>query len=190
MVMVHRWQIRLNLFLLALLALLLTGITVGCAFSAKSLPKSENDIDEKSSSHPNLDTRLAEWIRKSQPDSALIKANQLIKSTLRKDKIIGTYWRGISLIQLGHLDSARTLFGFYRGKWGNASREAHAETLMSLLEEKGPKPCSTPVGAQRAETTRLEGLERQNQGLLAEVEKLQMEKSRYERLLRELDRLP
>jgi hypothetical protein len=188
MVALSYWRIRIILAMLALAWLW------GCAASQPEAPTVEMAL-QASESFTEDDSRLAEWIKLNQPDSAMALANQLTASGKRSSKIIGTYWRAVSLLQMGHADSAKALFEFYRGKWSPNWREASAESFLKLLRERSARaaavqPCATAGSPGKMDGHRLEALEAENAALHSEVDRLKADNSRFEKLLRELDKLP
>lgn len=135
--------------------------------------------------------KVVSLLRAGDAQQALRLSDQMIEMDLPSQRQAGAYWKAVSLIYLGRSDSAATWLKLRRGQWGGGLREAYAETLLYTLESK-PDPCkdvSNPAG-DKGSHARLEAMERRSAELQSEVERLQSEKVRYEKLLHELDHLP
>jgi hypothetical protein len=190
-----RWQLRLIATLLAWYAL--SGMT-GCAASrtsadsdaqmeGESIGPGKNALD----TDPNPDSVIGGMVRAGEHESALVAAESLIVRGSAREQLVGAYWKAICLTHLNRLDSAMILLRKHRGRWGGVMRETGAETLLRALESKdGPVRADPAPSLDKTLLVRAESLEKRTLEMQNEIERLQAENTRYEKLLRELDRLP
>jgi hypothetical protein len=190
-----RWQLRLIATLLAFYAF---SIMVGCAMSktaADSEASLEGDSTDSgktnSDADPNPDRKIGSMVRAGEHESALAVAESLITRGSAREQLVGTYWKVICFTHLNRLDSAMALLRKHQGRWGGVMRETSAETLLRALEGKEvPVRADPSHSPDKALWVRAESLEKRTAELQNEIERLQVENTRYEKLLRELDRLP
>jgi hypothetical protein len=184
------WRLRVILVMLAATAwsLALSGCAAGgtqAGGAANSRAPSMAEIDA------DYDRQIGQMVRSGEHEDALRISEKLMTAGTARERLIGTYWKAVSLTHLGRLDTAWAILHVNRGRWGGVMRETSAETLRRALETKAPVACydNTPQ-PEKGLSNRLESLEKRTTELQSEIERLQVENVRYEKLLRELDRLP
>lgn len=112
-------------------------------------------------------------------------ARELIREGDGRERSVGRFWNTVCLLRQRRFDSAQAQVRASGGDWQSPMRRALIETLMEMsiavqTRDSGPKN----GGAK------LENMERRIAELQAEIERLLAENRRYEKLLKDLDRLP
>lgn len=140
---------------------------------------------------PDTDRKIGQLVNQGRYEEAMREADQWLALGSPRGVAIGAYWKAICLTHLNRSDSAIAHLKKYRGRWGGVMRDISAETLLRALETKAVQP--TPGNAtapDKSSQARIESLERRTAEMQSEIERVQAENARYEKLLRELDRLP
>lgn len=171
-------------------AALAAGLLAACAGTTAPGPAEET-------SRPSLDRVLArtaakgEWERVSRmSDSAFAAGNAA-------DREAAAYWKAVAWLYRDQPDSAQALLEGSQNKWTPGPRKVHALLLLKLVrescaaravararpEETEPRAPAPDRGLQE----RVESLERESSGLRAENQRLEVEKEKYQRLLKDLE---
>ncbi len=162
----------------------------GCAGERPAERKFSSAV-ARSAEGNDEERKVVMLLRAGDAQQALRLSDQMMELDSPAQRKAGAYWKAVSLVYLGHLDSAVAWLKFRRGQWGGGQREALAEVLLFTLETK-PHPCreSALAAGDKAALGRFEAMEKRVTELQGEVDGLQREKVRYEKLLHELDHLP
>jgi hypothetical protein len=114
------------------------------------------------------------------------------------DREIALYWKAVAWLYRGETDSALALLESQQGRWTAGSLRVHGALLHKLVREscasrpvaaRGRTEESEPRSAlvERALQDRLEALERERTDLRAENQRLETEKEKYQKLLKDLE---
>ena len=129
------------------------------------------------------------------------KAFRLCDSALAKgdaaDREVASYWKAVAWLFRDEPDSALAILESRQGKWSAGARKVHGMLLLKLVREskaarvparvRPEEADPRPVPGERALQDRVEALEKESSGLRAENQRLETEKEKYQKLLKDLE---
>jgi hypothetical protein len=180
----------IRLSALAALAGLTAGLLAGCAGTAAPEPA-------EGTSRPSLDRALARVAAKGEWEKVSRMSDSAFAAGNAADREASAYWKAIAWLYREQPDSAQALLEGSQNKWTPGPRKVHALLLLKLVRES----CATralararpedaearPAPADRGLQDRVESLERESSGLRAENQRLEVEKEKYQKLLKDLE---
>jgi hypothetical protein len=116
-------------------------------------------------------------------------ADSLAASADPMEREIGLYWKAVCYLYRDRPDSAVAILEPMQGKWSGGLRAIHGEAFLRLAREAGEARAASRV--RRDEVARLshenDAMARETGALKAEIARLETEKRKYERLIKELE---
>jgi hypothetical protein len=128
-------------------------------------------------------------------DKALRTADSLAASKDPTDREIAAYWKVMAWLYRDEPDSALALLEGSQGKWTGGMRKVHAALFLSLARDasqnrsshgRPPELAHSPL-PDKAIQDRMESLQKETGELRAENARLETEKEKYQRLLKDLE---
>lgn len=172
----------------ALAAALLAGLLSACASAPAPVGESPP---------PSLDRAFARLAAKGEWDKTLRLADSAHAAGKGADREAAAYWKALAWLYRDQPDSAQALLESAQGKWTPGPRKVHAMLLLKLVREscatralaraRPEEPEARPPAQDRALQERVETLERESSDLRAENQRLETEKQKYQRLLKDLE---
>jgi hypothetical protein len=130
------------------------------------------------------------------------KANEMADSLLAtKDQAareIAVYWKSIAWLYLDRPDSAIALLEAYHGKWTGGLRRVHSEAFLRLAKDASEARLAARQSQEDAQShltqaqpllNRVEALHSETVLLRAEIARLETERSKYQKLLKDLEKV-
>jgi hypothetical protein len=146
---------------------------------------------------PSLDRALAHAASKGDWERTLRLADSARAAGAPADREIALYWKAVAWIYRAEPDSALALLESQQGRWTAGSLRVHGTLLYKLVREscasrpvvhtRPEEPEPRPALVERAWQDRLEALERERTDLRAENQRLETEKEKYQKLLKDLE---
>lgn len=174
----------------AALAALAAGLLAACAGATAPGPAEET-------SRPSLDRTLARVAAKGEWERALRISDSAFAVGSAADREAAAYWKSVAWLYRDQPDSAQALLEGSQNKWTPGPRKVHALLLLKLVREScaaramaraRPEETETRAAApDRGLQERIESLERESSGLRAENQRLEVEKEKYQKLLKDLE---
>lgn len=147
-------------------------------------------LSEKDHAVKQCSSDIAQWILENHLDSALEKTNQLRNSKNNDERELGTYWKAIYLLEKSEKDSAQVILESYNNRWSNPLREVHAKAILRLLDQiKKANTRPRNIDPTNAMQEKLDQLENQTGELRNMILQLQLDKKKYEKVLKELEKI-
>jgi hypothetical protein len=116
-------------------------------------------------------------------------ADSLSASADPMEREIGTYWKAVCYLYRDRPDSAVAILEPMQGRWSGGLRAIHGEAFLRLAREAGEARAASRV--RRDEVARLshenDAMSRETGALKAEIARLETEKKKYEKLIKELE---
>lgn len=116
-------------------------------------------------------------------------ADSLSASADPMEREIGTYWKAVCYLYRDRPDSAVAILEPMQGRWSGGLRAIHGEAFLRLAREAGEARAASRV--RRDEVARLshenDAMSREAGALKAEIARLETEKKKYEKLIKELE---
>jgi hypothetical protein len=170
----------------ALLAL--SGLMAGCA-ATKDAP-----VAEEPAKAP-MDRILARMVSKGEYDRAFRTADSLTASKEPAEREIALYWKAVTWLYRSQPDSALSILEANQGKWTGGLRRVHSSLFLAMAREASH---NRTAGAVRHEETvrpapdrsmqdRVDALQKETGELRAENARLESEKEKYQKLLKDLE---
>ena len=142
------------------------------------------------------DREIAAYLFRGQNDAASRLADSLMHSEVPREKERGLYWKAVSFLYRDEPERAVSILEPQRGKWSSGIREVHAEALLRLSRESVQTRAN--ARAQRDEPSRpatqdktlhekIDALQKENGDMRTEITRLETEKKKYEKLLKDLE---
>jgi hypothetical protein len=113
------------------------------------------------------------------------------------EREIAIYWKAVAWLHRSEPDSALALLEGQQGRWTGGSLRVHGTLLYKLVREscaarpvahgRSEEPDPRPALVERALQDRLDALERERTDLRAENQRLETEKEKYQKLLKDLE---
>ena len=146
---------------------------------------------------PAFDRALARAAAKGDWDRTMRLADSARASGTPADREIATYWKAVAWLYRAEPDSALALLESQQGRWTGITLRVHGPLLYKLVREscaarpvtrgRTEDPDPRPALVERALQDRLEALERERTDLRAENQRLETEKEKYQKLLKDLE---
>ena len=166
---------------------LAAALLAGCAATKEPLV-------EEAAKAP-MDKMLARMVFKGEYDRAIKVADSLAATKDPADREIASYWRAVTWLYRGDPDSALVILEANQGKWAGGLRKVHAGLFLSLARENSQ---CRPAGRVRREDPakpapdkslqdRVDALQKENGDLRMESARLETEKEKYQKLLKDLE---
>ena len=172
-----------------LAAVLAAGLLAACAGG----PPAAAGVEDARSS---LDRALARAIYKGDWGRAFRLSDSALASRNPPDREVGAYWKAVAWLYRDAPDSAQALLESMQGKWTAGSRKVHGTLLLKLARESSPshsparsraEEIERPPATERALQEKLETLEKETCDLREENQRLETEKGKYQKLLKDLE---
>jgi hypothetical protein len=172
------------------LAALAAGLLAACAGTSAPAPAEE-------ASRPSLDRALARVAAKGEWEKVLRMSDSASAVGNAADREAAAYWKALAWLYREQPDSAQALLESSQNKWTPGPRKVHALLLLKLVREScasralaraHPEEAEArPAAPDRGLQERVESLERESSGLRAENQRLEVEKEKYQKLLKDLE---
>ncbi len=166
--------------------LLSAALLAGCA--ARQEPGAEEP-------RAPMDKILARMMFKGEYDKTAKAADSLSASKEPADREIAAYWKAMSWLYRGDPDSALVILEANQGKWTGGLRKVHAGIFLTLAREASQSRVALRVRHEdpvkpvpdKSMQDRVEALQKENVDLRAETARLETEKEKYQKLLKDLE---
>ena len=176
-------------------AILALALVAACAGS-KPAPDMTDEVSAKgpsSSSNPSAkvppDKGIARMLASDNVGLAQATADSLSGSKDPVEREIGRYWKAVCYLYRDRPDSAVAILEPMQGKWSGGLRAIHSEAFLRLAREASEARAASRV--RRDETARLthenDAMAKEYVSLKAEISRLETEKKKYEKLLKDLE---
>jgi hypothetical protein len=171
------------------LALAAAFLLPGCAATREPTPSEE-------ASRVSMDKILARMVSKGELDKAQRMADSLSASKEPAEREIAAYWKAVAWLYRDEPDSALVILEANQNKWTGGMRKVHTGLLLSLAKESSQSRAASRVrvsDANKAATPdksmqeRIESLQKETGDLRAENARLETEKEKYQKLLKDLE---
>jgi hypothetical protein len=146
---------------------------------------------------PALDRALARSAARGDWDRTMRLADSARAYGAPGEKEIALYWKAVAWLYRSEPDSALALLESQQGHWTAGSLKVHGALLYKLVREtcaarpvahnRPEEPDPRPALVERALQDRLDALERERTDLRAENLRLETEKEKYQKLLKDLE---
>jgi hypothetical protein len=167
----------------------LAALLAACA-TAPATPPGEPSLH-------SLDRVLSRSAARGEWDKTLRVADSAFAAGKGADREAAAYWKAVAWLYRNQPDSAQALLEASQAKWSPGPRKVHAMLLLKLIrescevralararpEESEARPASPDRGLQE----RVESLERESTELRSENQRLETEKQKYQKLLKDLE---
>lgn len=170
-------------------AALAAWLLAACASAPAPAPMDE-------SSRPALDRMLARMVSKGEMDRAMKTADSVLAARDPADREIAIYWKSVAWLYRDEPDSALALLEGQQGKWSAGLRKVHGALLLKLTRESvasraashwRPEDAPKAPAADKGLLDRVESLQKESAELKAENQRLETEKEKYKKLLKDLE---
>jgi hypothetical protein len=180
----------------AAIRLVLTG-TAGFLLWACAGSRSADMPEDRSAAAPakepfskgSPDKGIARMLAGDNVGLAQATADSLSMSKHPVEREIGRYWKAVCYLYRDRPDSAVAILEPMQGKWSGGLRAIHSEAFLRLAREASEARAASRV--RRDETARLshenEVLAKEFGSLKAEIARLETEKKKYEKLIKDLE---
>jgi hypothetical protein len=174
-------------------ALLACSLLAACAGGRSGGP-SEGAADpapiaKEPASRSSSDRGIARMLAGDNVGMAQNTADSLAMSKDALEREVGLYWKAVCYLYRDRPDSAVAVLEPMQGKWQGGLRGIHGEVFLRLAREAGETRAASRV--RRDETARLthenDLLAREFGDLKAEITRLETEKKKYEKLIKDLE---
>lgn len=145
---------------------------------------------------PALDRVLARLVSKGDMDKAIKAADSVMAGRDPADREIAAYWKAVAFLYKDDPDAAVAVLEAQQGKWTAGLRKVHGTLLLKMARESSAARAShhgRPEEAPRAPVAdkglqdRVEALQKESSDLRAENQRLETEKEKYQKLLKDLE---
>lgn len=126
---------------------------------------------------------IAEFLLLKKMDLALAETNKLIQSDNLEDQELGAYWKIIYFLESSNRDSAQILLNNQTGLWSKPTRAVHAEVFLRQLNTLKKN------SQQKNQDEKIDQLAKETAELRTMIVQLQSEKKKYEKVLKELEKI-
>lgn len=135
------------------------------------------------------DKGIARMLASDNVGLAQATADSLAGSRDPVEREIGRYWKAVCYLYRDRPDSAVAILEPMQGKWSGGLRAIHSEAFLRLARESSEARAASRV--RRDETARLthenDAMAKEYVALKAVVARLEAEKQKYEKLLKDLE---
>ncbi|HKP98527.1 MAG TPA: hypothetical protein VJ385_22545 [Fibrobacteria bacterium] len=171
------------------------GALLSAALLAACAPTRQPTVAEESVRTP-MDKVLARLVSRGELDKAMRTADSLSASRESSDREIAAYWKMVAWLYRDEPDSALVVLEAGQGKWTGGLRKVHASLFLGMAREANRNrmaararhdesaPCAP---ADKSVQDRLESLQKETGDLRAENARLETEKEKYQKLLKDLE---
>jgi hypothetical protein len=167
---------------------LAAALLIGCA--AGKAPMAGED-----SARSPMDRVLARLVSKGELEKAQHAADSLTASKDPAEREIAAYWKAVTWLYRDEPDSALALLESSQGKWTGGLRKVHAALFLSLAREASqnraarfhPTEIARATPLDKAMQDRIESLQKETGDLRAENARLETEREKYQKLLKDLE---
>ncbi|MDQ3003447.1 MAG: hypothetical protein M3Y08_19570 [Fibrobacterota bacterium] len=165
-----------------------TLLLVGCAASkTASVPKEV--------ARAPMDRILARMVWKGDLDRAKMTADSLFFSKEPAEKEIALYWKAVIWLYRNQPDSALVILDANQGKWTGGLRRVHSSLLLAMARDDSQTRSASHNRHEEAAKSapdksmqdRIDALQKETGELRAENARLESEKEKYQKLLKDLD---
>jgi hypothetical protein len=182
---------------LAALPALLALASAGCSGSKPAQDLGEDPAPASASAPPPSlsqtrqapDKGIARMLARDNVGLAQATADSLAASKDAVEREIGRYWKAVCYLYRDRPDSAVAILEPMQGKWTGGLRAIHSEAFLRLAREASEARAASRV--RRDETARLshenDAMAKEFGALRAEIARLETEKKKYEKLLKDLE---
>lgn len=181
-----------------------TVLAAGLHLAGCAAPKPSQDLgdDALAQSHSPAPAAPPLSVTRQAPDKGIARmlasdnvglaqatADSLSASKDPVEREIGRYWKAVCYLYRDRPDSAVAILEPMQGKWTGGLRAIHSEAFLRLAREASEARVSSRV--RRDETARLshenDAMAREFGALRAEIARLETEKKKYEKLIKDLE---
>ncbi|MDB5050920.1 MAG: hypothetical protein JWO30_3991 [Fibrobacteres bacterium] len=171
-----------------LMALLASALVAGCAATK------EPAVAEDAAKAP-LDKILARMVSKGELDKVQRAADSLLASRDPTDREIAAYWKAVTWLYRDEPDSALAILEAGQGKWTGGLRKVHTALFLNLAREASQNRIAgrarheetARVAPDKSMQDKIESLQKETGDLRAENARLETEKEKYQKLLKDLE---
>lgn len=179
-----------------LAAILAAALLSACASSgprpgskAEALPAAQHSAPSPASEMNSPDKGIARMLASDNVGLAKSTADSLAASKDPVAREIGMYWKAVCFLYRDRPDLAMAILEPMRGKWTGGLRAIHSEVFLRLAREASE--ARVVSRARREEAARLsqenDALAKEFSSLKAEIARLETEKRKYEKLIKDLE---
>lgn len=118
------------------------------------------------------------------------QADSLLACKTPLEREAGLYWKAVVLLYANQVDSALAIFEARSGKWSGGLRTVHSEAFLRLTRELSLAGAAIKSKRDEHDRTlhdRIEGLQKETGDLRTQIGRLETEKQKYEKLLKDLE---
>jgi hypothetical protein len=169
-------------------------VAVGCAGGAPDVPAGAHAAPPAaapaaSKGRTGPEKVIAGLLAGDNVGLAQARAESLALSRDPAEREIGSYWQAVCYLYRDRPDSAVAILEAMQGKWSGGLRAIHGEAFLRLAREASEARAASRL--RRDETARLtqenDAMAREFSTLKAEIARLETEKQKYEKLIRDLE---
>lgn len=167
--------------LLAVLALL----AAACSSSTPGPTPRPEDVGKVSP-----DRVIARALASGELDLARRQADSLLACKTPLEREAGLYWKAVVLLYANQIDSSLAIFEARAGKWSGGLRAVHSEAFLRLTRELSLASHAVKTREEHANKSlhnRIEDLQKETGDLRTQITRLETEKQKYEKLLKDLE---
>lgn len=178
-------------------ALMAAAALAACLAAACSPAPARGPARPGEAARASLDRALARAAARGDWDRTMRLADSARAYGAPADKEIALYWKAVAWLYRAEPDSALALLESQQGRWTAGSLKVHGALLYKLVREscasrpvahsRPEEPDPRPAVVERALQDRLDALERERTDLRAENQRLETEKEKYQKLLKDLE---
>lgn len=167
---------------------LAASLLLGCASTREPTPAEE-------AARTSMDKVLARLVSKGELDKAQKAADSLSASKVPAEREIAAYWKAVTWLYRDEPDSALIILEAGQGKWTGGMRRVHTALLLNLAREASQSRAASRArvsdagkpATDRSMQERIESLQKETGDLRAENARLETEKEKYQKLLKDLE---
>ncbi|MEO7427100.1 MAG: hypothetical protein ABI036_18070 [Fibrobacteria bacterium] len=170
--------------------LLAAALLIGCATGQAP------SAGEEQARSP-MDKVLARLVSKGELEKAQRAVDSLTSSRDPAEREIAAYWKAVTWLYRDEPDSALALLEPSQSKWTGGLRKVHAGLLLMLAREASqnkaargrPIEIARAAPSEKAAQDKIESLLKETCDLRAENARLETEKEKYQKLLKDLEKI-
>jgi hypothetical protein len=171
----------------------LAGLLMGASLTGCAATKEPSAAEE--AVRTPMDKVIARMVSKGEIEKAVRTADSLSASKEPAEREIAAYWKAITWLYLGESDSALVILEGNQGKWTGGLRKVHATLLLNMTRESGQNRLvprarhedPAKSASDKSLLDRVDALQKENGDLRAETARLETEKEKYQKLLKDLE---
>jgi hypothetical protein len=178
----------------ALAALALAACTAFTALLAGCAATKDPAVSEEAS-RPAADKVLARLLAKGDMDKVQKAVDSLAVSKEPAEREIAAYWKAVAWLYRDEPDSALTILEANQAKWTGSLRKVHSAVFLRLAREASAARIAAharheetvKVAPDKSMQDRIESLQKETGDLRAEIGRLETEKEKYQKLIKDLE---